>query len=118
LNIKDVYLKPTSGSLDLSVFRSSNDLFCQGNAQYEVKPGTKELRFKFLQDSTVVKKKARNLKALMNKLDMKAGAELEIKILKVNGEISKGTEEKEEFEEEVEWEVKVGTEEFKEQKQV
>lgn len=117
LNIKDVYLKPTSGSLDLSVFRL-DELFCQGNAQYDVKPGKTELRFKFLQDSTIVKRKARSLKEFLKKLDMKGGASLEIKILKVDGEISKGTEDKEEFEEEVVWEVEVGTEKFKEQKQV
>lgn len=118
LSIKDVYLPPSgSGSLDLSVFKAS-ELFCQGNAQYTVKPGTKELQFKFLQDSAVIKRKARSLKELLKKLDMKASASLEIKILTVNGEIAKGEEEKEEHEEEVEWEVKVGTAEFKEQRQV
>ena len=117
LNIKDVYLKPTSGSLDLSVFRV-DELFCQGNAQYDVKPGKTELRFKFVQDSTIVKQKAKTTEELLKKLGMKGGASLEIKILKVEGEITKESEYKAGFEKEVEWEVEVGTEKFKEQKQV
>lgn len=118
LKINDVFLQP-KGSLGLSVFQL-NDLYCQGTADFKFTPGKDKdgLKFRFTQDSKKVKVKAKTMEEVTKKLGLKAEASLEIKVLKVGGEVSKETEYKEGFEKEVEWEIEMGAEKFRDAKLV
>lgn len=112
LNINDVFLQPV-GMLTLSLYRA-DQLMCTGTAKYQFTPGKdKGLQFMFSQKSTTVKKKAKSLEELSDRLEMKGSVGLEIKVLKVGGEVTKETAYKKGYEEEVEWEVEMGEDKFK-----
>lgn len=117
LKINDVFLNP-KGALALTVYRGS-ELFCAGTAKFEFAPGKdKGMQFRFTQGSKTVKQKAKTIEEASKKLGLKAEASLEIKVLKVGGEVTKESEYKQGYEQEVEWEVEMGEDKFKEQKQV
>jgi hypothetical protein len=113
LNIKDVYLKPT-GSVDLSIYHGS-DLSIEGTGTWkDLIAGKSALQFRFTQDSTTAKIKAKTLEEASKKLKTKLSAGIEIKVLTIDGEVAKESEYKEGFEQEVEWELEGGKLKFKE----
>lgn len=117
LKINDVFLNP-KGTLALNVYQGS-DLFCSGTAKFEFALGKdKGMQFRFTQASKIVKKKAKSIEEASEKLGLKGEAGLELKVLKVGGEVTKETEYKKGYENDVEWEVEMGEDRFKEQKQV
>lgn len=116
LKIKEVFLQ-LKGTLALEVY-ALNGLFCAGTAEFNLKPGDKGIQFRFSQARKTLKEKAKKMEELSEKLSKKGGASLEIKVLKVEGEIAKESDYKEGYEHEVEWEVEFGSEEFKEHRQI
>jgi hypothetical protein len=118
VNIDDLRLR-SSGTVYLMVREPTGAVaYCEGTTDYEFKPGKPVMKFKAIQHSKTVKVKARTYQEATEKLGIKGEIGFEFKILKVGGEITKESEFKKGFEEEVEWEVEAGMPTFKDFKQL
>lgn len=118
VNIDNLRLR-SSGTVYLMVRDPrSAAAYCEGTTDYEFKPGKPIMKFKAIQHNKTFKVKARTYQEATEKLGIKGTVGLEFKILKVGGEVSKESEYKQGFEQEVEWEVEAGVPTFKDFKQL
>jgi hypothetical protein len=115
-DINDVLLRPT-GTLSLDVITPTYASI-KGVTDYEFKPGKEIIKFKAVQVNKVVKVRAKTVQEATNKIGIKGSVGIEFSILKVGGEVTKESEYKKGFENEVEWEVEYGLPSFKEFKQI
>lgn len=118
VDLDDVRLRP-SGTLYLKVRDPSGvAAYMEGTTDYEVKPGKSVMKFKAIQHSKTVKVRAKTMEEATEKIGVKGSVGLEFEVLKVGGEVSKESEYKRGFEQEVEWEVEYGFPTVKDFKQI
>jgi hypothetical protein len=118
VDLDDLRLRP-SGTLYLWV-RLPSDIatYMEGTTDYEIKPGKSVMKFKAVQHSKTVKVKAKTLEEATEKIGVKGSLGLEFEVVKVGGEVTKESEFKRGFEQEVEWEVEYGFPTVKDFKQI
>lgn len=116
LDINDMRLRPT-GTVYLIIRRrgETKDVYCEGTTAYKFEAGKPNtvMIFKFVQNNKVIKLRAKTVDEVTEKLGVKGSVGLEFKVLTVGGEVSKESEYKHGFEQEVEWEVDYGIDSFK-----
>jgi len=118
VDLDDLRLRP-SGTLYLMVRGPmSVEAYMEGTTDYEVRPGKSVMKFKAIQHSKTVKVRAKTMEEATEKIGVKGSVGLEFEILKVGGEVSKESEYKHGFEQEVEWEVEYGFPTVKDFKQI
>lgn len=105
IKVDEIRLRP-EGLVSLSV-ESGGDRI-RGSARYEFKPGTKLLKFDAVRHHKVIKTRAKSLDEVKAKTGIKGGAGFDFKVVKVNGEVNREVEDRESFEQEVEWQIEVG----------
>lgn len=111
LSVNDIRLRP-SGTVSLMVDPGAAEAI-QGSTTYEFKPGQKLMQFKAMQHVKTRKTKAKSLSEATDKFGLKGSVGVEFKIVSVGGEVSKESEYKRGFEDEVEWEIESGVPTFK-----
>lgn len=118
VDLDDLRVRP-SGTLYLMVREPSSVVpYMEGTTDYEVRPGKSVMKFKAVQYSKTVKVRAKTLEEATDKIGVKGSVGLEFEVLKVGGEVSKESEYKRGFEQEVEWEVEYGFPTVKDFKQI
>ena len=115
-DINDVRLRPT-GTVSVDVIAPSYASI-KGVTDYQFKPGKDVIKFKAVQVNKVVKVRAKTVQEATNKIGIKGSLGIEFSVLKIGGEVTKESEIKKGFENEVEWEVEYGLPSFKEFKQL
>jgi len=116
-SIDDLHLKP-SGTLYLRVRGEWPTPYMEGTTDYEVRPGKPVMKFRAVQHSTKGKVRAKTFQEATEKLGVKGSLGIEFSVLKVGGEVSKESEFKQGFENEVEWEIEFGLPTVKDFKQI
>jgi hypothetical protein len=118
VDLHAVRLKPT-GTLYLKVSEPGSPApYCEGETDYDFKPGKTVMKFKAKQKSRTGKVRARTVQETSKTLGVEGEVGLEFKVLKVDGKESSESEYKRGFEHEVEWEVEVGEKGFEDFKQL
>ncbi len=118
IDLDNLRLRP-SGTLYLMVRNPMGvAAYMEGTTDYEVKLGKLVMKFKAIQHSKTVKVRAKTMEEATEKIGVKGSVGLEFEILKVGGEVSKESEYKRGFEQEVEWEVEYGFPTVKDFKQI
>lgn len=105
VKVDEIRLRP-EGLVSLRVESVSETI--RGSTRYEFKPGTKLLKFDAVRHHKVVKTRAKSLDEVKAKTGIKGGAGFDFKVVKVNGEVTREVEDRESFEQEVEWQIEVG----------
>lgn len=105
VKVDEIRLRP-EGLVSLKVESGTETI--RGSARYEFKPGTKLLKFDAVRHHKVVKTRAKSLDEVKAKTGIKGGAGFDFKVVKVNGEVTREVEDRESFEQEVEWQIEVG----------
>jgi len=111
MSINDVKLRPV-GTVSLTVDPGSAASI-EGTTEYSFKPGQKIMQFKAVQHVKTHKTKAKSVKEATNKSGLKGTAGVEFKVVSVGGEVTKESEYKDGYEDEVEWEIEAGVPTFK-----
>lgn len=111
LNISNVTLTPR-GMVALSVDPGSA-MAIEGSTGYELKPGHNFMQFKAVQHVKTHKTKAKSLGEATSKSGLKGSVGVEFKVVSVGGEVTRESEYKNGYEEEVEWEIEAGVPTFK-----
>jgi hypothetical protein len=110
-----VKLRP-SGSVYLMISRTSGII--EGTTDYEFKPGKDIMKFKAIQHHKTHKTRAKTLDEATQKTGVKGSVGIEFEVIKVGGEVSKESEYKKGYEDEVEWEIETGVPTFVDFKQI
>lgn len=114
LSLNDVKLRP-AGTVSLAVDTGTQRI--EGSTAYEFKPGQKVMQFEAVQMVKLHKTRAKSISEATKKFGIKGSVGVEFKVVKVGGEISRESEYKDGFENEVEWEIESGVANFKPFKQ-
>jgi hypothetical protein len=83
-----------------------------GTAKYSFKPGEKLIQFEAVQHFKPHKTKAKTLSDATSKFGLKGSVGVEFKVVSVGGEMTKESEYKQGYEDEVEWEIEAGVPTF------
>lgn len=117
LSLNDIRLR-CSGAVSLMIVPSPGHTI-EGVTDYEFKPGKPVMKFKAVQHSRRQKIRAKSIDEVKDKLGYKASAGVDLfKVVKIGGEMTRESEFRQAWEDEVEWEVEVGVPTFKEFKQI
>ena len=111
LSINNVKLRPI-GTVSLTVDPGSAQSI-EGSTPYEFKPGQNIMQFKAVQLVKTHKTKAKSMNEATNKFGLKGTVGVEFKVVSVGGEVTKESEYKSGYEDEVEWEIESGVPTFK-----
>ena len=117
LQIEKMHLRP-SGSLYLWVRDAMANSYMEGDCDYDFRPGKDIIKFKAVQFSKNGKVRAKTIEEATEKMGIKATVGVEFKVLSIGGEVSKESEYKKGFEQEVEWELEYGFKTLKDFKQL
>ena len=116
LDINDLRLRP-NGTLYLIIRRrmENKDVYVEGTTPYKFDPAKPRtvMIFEGIQNNKVIKLRAKTTEEVSDKLGVKGSVGIEWKVLKINSEVTRETEYKRGFEQEVEWEVEYGIDSFK-----
>lgn len=88
-----------------------------GVTKYEFKPGQDIMQFHAVQLVKTHKTKAKSINEATSKFGLKGSVGVEFKIVSIGGEVTKESEYKNGYEDEVEWEIEAGVPVFKDFKQ-
>jgi hypothetical protein len=113
-DINDVRLRST-GTVSLMI---KGSYLIEGTTDYEFKPGKAVMKFKAIQHSQKYKTRAKSMSEATEKSGFKGSVGVEFKVISVGGEVSKESEYKHGYEDEVEWELEGGLPTFKDFKQI
>jgi hypothetical protein len=118
VTIHNIHLRPSGGIYLMVRDPSSANPYCEGDTDYEFKPGKNIIKFQAIQYSRTAKVSAKTTQEASQKLGIKGDVGVEFKVVKVGGEVSKESEYKNGYEEAMEWEVEYGQPTFKDFKQL
>jgi hypothetical protein len=110
LTINNVTLRP-KGMVSLMVDPGAAQSIT-GSTKYEFKPGQDMMQFVAIQHHKTHKTKAKSMNEATNKSGLKGSVGVEFKVVSVGGEVTKESEYKNGYEDEVEWEIEAGVPTF------
>jgi hypothetical protein len=110
LSFDKITLRP-DGMVSLTVDPGAAESIT-GTTKYNFKPGQKLIQFEAVQHVKTHKTKAKSLNEATNKFGLKGSVGVEFKVVSVGGEITKESEYKQGYEDEVEWEIEAGVPTF------
>jgi hypothetical protein len=111
LSVNDVKLPP-NGTVTLTIYPRVAEAI-EGSTSYEFKPGQKLMQFKAVQHVKTHKTKAKTANEATQKFGLKGSVGVEFKFVSVGGEVTRDSEYKNAYEDEVEWEIEAGVPTFK-----
>ena len=109
LRLDDVCLRPV-GTVNLSIKAGSQ--YIEGNTDFELGRGKDTMIFKAVQAFKTHKTRAKSVSEAANKSGYKGEVGVEFKVVKVGGEVTRESEYKQGYEDEVEWELEGGLPSF------